>query len=157
MVVSGGLVMAKNDFDLNALSPTTRAVMVRLKDWKKRREQWKTLKFIFDLLALIFMLGILWFISHRLNGAENLNQFYAVLFSRPVVNAMIFLIPTLIVWKFVNMKYNEYDEDYETLRKEIIDRADELWFHFPEDWQHRQEALEFMDKTHGVNLFYKKK
>ena len=86
-----------------------------------------------------------------------MNQFYSVLLSPNVRKAIIILIPTLIIWKFCNDKYREYDIDYETLRKEAIDRADELWFHFPEDWSNRQDKLKEIDKAFKVNLFYKKK
>jgi len=149
--------MSENHFNMNDLSPTTQKVLYRLRDWKKRREWWKKAKFIFDILSLVLMLSIIWKVSHQLEQAQNISQFYSVLFSRGVQNAVVILIPTLIVWKFVNMKYKEYDDDYEVLRKEIIDRADELWFHFPEDWSNRQDALKYIDKEFGVNLFYKKK
>ncbi|MGV3488948.1 MAG: DUF2663 family protein [Tuberibacillus sp.] len=149
--------MNEKEFNLNELSPVTLKVINRLKDWKKRRELWKKIKFIFDILALVLMFAIIWKVNAELGRAENLSQFYSVLFSRGVENALVILIPTLIVWKFAHMKYREVDDDYEVLRKEVIDRADELWFHFPEDWSNRQEALKYIDKEFGVNLFYKKK
>jgi len=150
--------MSGKDFNINdTLSFATAKVMKRLIEWKKRREKWKKFKFIFDIVALGLMFTIIIKIYFQLSQTENLSQFYSVLFSPTVEKSIIILIPTLIVWKFAGDKYREVDDDYEILRKEIIDRAEELWFHYPEDWSSRQEVLKYIDKEFGVNLFYKKK
>ena len=150
--------MSKKDLDSNKdLSYVTSKVVDRVIEWKERRELWKKRKFVFDVFALILMFYFIIKVYFLFTAANDLNQFYSVLLSPNVRKAIIILIPTLIIWKFCNDKYREYDIDYETLRKEAIDRADELWFHFPEDWSNRQDKLKEIDKAFKVNLFYKKK
>jgi hypothetical protein len=150
--------MNGEEFDTKKeLTFVTNKVVDRLIDWKKRREKWKKRKFILDMVALFLMVAIIFYVNSKIEHGNDFNQFYSVLFSPGVENVLIILIPILIVWKFAHWKYQEVDTDYEVLRKEIIDRADELWFHFPEDWASRQEVLQHIDKEYGVNLFYKKK
>lgn len=150
--------MSKEEREINQeLTFVTNKVVKRLIEWKTRREKWKKRKFICDILAMALMGYVIVKIYFQLNTVNDIDGLYATLFSPGVESALTILIPIIIVWKFSNWKYKEVDGDYEVLRKEVIDRADELWFQFPEDWSNRQEVLQYIDKEYGVNLFYKKK
>ncbi|WKB37114.1 DUF2663 family protein [Terrilactibacillus sp. S3-3] len=59
-----------------------------------------------------------------------------------------------IIWIDIKAKYDEADDDYDDLRKEVIDRADELWYQ-ELNRSRRYETLQFLLKEKGINLFYK--
>lgn len=59
-----------------------------------------------------------------------------------------------MIWIDIKAKYDDADDEYDDLRKEVIDRADELWYH-ELDGSGKYETLQFLLKEKGINLFHK--
>lgn len=74
---------------------------------------------------------------------------------RPL-SVMLLLAAFAAVSVFMRMhaKREEAEEDFEALRKEVIDRAGELWIREPGD-EGRYETMKYLLHRQDINLFYK--
>ncbi|UOE92388.1 DUF2663 family protein [Alkalihalobacillus sp. LMS39] len=74
-------------------------------------------------------------------------------------NVTIFMLVGLFMFcllqvKYRKKKFDKAEEEYETLRHEIIERAEELW-DTTERWEHRYDVFDELKSTYDVNLFHK--
>lgn len=56
--------------------------------------------------------------------------------------------------QYYSKKYKEADNDYESLRCELIDRSEELWPN-TEQWNNRHLFFAFMNEEYDINLYFK--
>ncbi|KMM38121.1 DUF2663 family protein [Guptibacillus hwajinpoensis] len=53
-----------------------------------------------------------------------------------------------------NKKCKKAEDEFESLRLEVLDRSDEL-FEGQIQWENRDDVFKYMKETHDVNLYYK--
>ncbi|MFC4617841.1 DUF2663 family protein [Camelliibacillus cellulosilyticus] len=137
------------------ITEVTYQILIRLVKRKDKKEIYKHWKFLIGCVLLLIYGAVLYYLFIGFANTEPNPAMIAFIFDNHRLWQLGFvLLVSLFVWKFINKKYDDADDDYEDLRKEIIDRGDELWFR-QMDTQVRAEVLEILDAKLKINLYHK--
>lgn len=107
-------------------------------------------------VILLFVSGLTYIFTTK---QDLLKQFsfsdFLVVLSDPFV-VILGLASLVFLLRFQQMAgtYAEVDDEYESLRCELIDRSEELWFE-PAQRRKREQILVFLEEQHDINLYYK--
>ncbi|WEG11405.1 DUF2663 family protein [Pullulanibacillus sp. KACC 23026] len=142
-------------FNKGELSEVTHGVLKKLVKKRKKERYWRNLQFINVMMLCCLYLIVLFTLFPFLKVYQNsFNGFMKWAFIYWHFLMVFFIIACHFALKIVTDKYNEMDGKYERLRKEIIDRENELWNRHVEDARSRFQVLTLFDDK-DVNLFHK--
>ncbi len=138
------------------ISEICKVVLQTLIEKKEQKDQydrqmkwWAFYSSLMGCLALIYLYGF------NLTHAESVR---AALFSlagdRMIWFIGIYFLVAGVQWKRLKKKCAKADDEYESIRKEIIERGDDLWPR-PEMWKNRYQVLEYVKSEYNINLYHK--
>ncbi|WP_085523517.1 DUF2663 family protein [Tuberibacillus sp. Marseille-P3662] len=137
------------------LSGYTYDLLVKLKENKDKEQQLKHVRNIFGFVMLAIYFLALYYIYHHLLGSyTNLQQLTDLFANTFVVIGLFGIAVGSVAWKILNDKHDDADDDYNTLRAEMIDRSEELWGSELQG-DHRTKVCRKLQKDYDINLFHK--
>ncbi|GGE38479.1 hypothetical protein GCM10011391_16630 [Pullulanibacillus camelliae] len=142
-------------YEEERLSNIAFKLMAKLIERKQMKDRYKLALYIVS-IALLMVMGLLlyYLFNEPIYQTEDALSLQMLLQNTAIKH---FLFPDLIlfvIWRFLSRQYNEKDKDYEKLRLQLIDRANDLWKHHIErDIQ--GEVYEQLKEIYDINLFYK--
>jgi uncharacterized membrane protein YhdT len=136
------------------LSEVCHGVLRRLAKKRKKERFWHLFRSITVILLSLCYLILLFTLDPYLENHKAFNGFVSW-FIIAWHSTLLFLIITLhVVLKVVSDRFNEVDGKYDRLRKEIIDREEEIWNRALIDRLSRPKVLALFDEK-NVNLYHK--
>ncbi|MFC7391533.1 DUF2663 family protein [Scopulibacillus cellulosilyticus] len=141
--------------DNGQIPDITYHILVKLIERKEKEAKYKKRLSIFGLASMIVYGALIYYLFfYKLETTQNFYEFTYVL-GDPFLwflGGAAFIMT--IAWNSARKNYDDADEDYDELRKEVIDRNYELWYE-QIDWKGKSEVLEFLDKEKDINLYHK--
>jgi uncharacterized membrane protein YhdT len=136
------------------LSEVCHGVLRRLAKKRKKERFWHFFRSITVILLSLCYLILLFTLDPYLEHHDGYSGFVSW-FVIAWHSTLLFLIITLhVVLKVVSDRFNEVDGKYDRLRKEIIDREEEIWNRAVIDRLSRPKVLSLFDEK-DVNLYHK--
>ncbi|SDI29636.1 DUF2663 family protein [Natribacillus halophilus] len=123
--------------------------LIERKREEKKREKRVTMATWATTVLFAFIILLLLAMGQENLGSTIMQSFrsaYGFLLVAMCIGASAFLI-------LERKKLEEAEEDYAKLRKEVVERYEELW-HTEELRTHSYTLYEWLDKEHDVNLFH---
>lgn len=107
-------------------------------------------------LIVVFALLLLY---TSITKQELLSRFSQQVFQSVVSDPIVLLLVGCVLFGFMQMQYfskkhQEADDDFETLRFDLIERSEELWPDFKQ-WNNRHVVFAYMNETYDINLYHK--
>ncbi|GGL46939.1 DUF2663 family protein [Sporolactobacillus putidus] len=141
--------------DIGTLPGMTYEILTELVKRKEKEKIWKKKESLYGLCLILSSSGLILFMfffqKGRIESLSGLIQFLNnpvswVLGGASFVAAFVFLR--------THRESESAEDDFDELRKEVIDRGEELWPKEP-DGSTRYTVMQFLLKKKGINLFYK--
>lgn len=141
--------------DIGTLPGMTYEILTELVKRKEKEKIWKKKESLYGLCLILSSSGLILFMfffqKGRIESLSGLIQFLNnpvswVLGGTSFVAAFVFLR--------THRESESAEDDFDELRKEVIDRGEELWPKEP-DGSTRYTVIQFLLKKKGINLFYK--
>lgn len=141
--------------EIGSLSGTTYEILIELIERKEKEKIWKKRESLYGLCLILSFSGLILFLlffqKNRIESLPGLIRFlndpvFWMLGGACLVIAFIFLR--------THHEAESAEDDFDELRKEVIDRGEELW---PKeaDGSTRYAVIQFLLKKKEINLFYK--
>lgn len=139
------------------ISEVTYQMLKRLIERKTKETAWENYRNRYGMFMLMIIYPGVLYLLYRIS-LEHINIFKATTIMSYITNVMVWLILFLIyashhIWYWIDKKLKEYEDDCDDLRKEIIDRAEEL-FEDGMSWDMRHQIYHFLDSVYGINLYH---
>jgi hypothetical protein len=137
----------------------TYTILTELIKRKQKKNIWKRREAAAS-LSLIACCGslILYVFFFHPESLSSMKGFHTLI-SRPGVLLILFLsVLFIIVFIFCRGEREDAEDDFDDLRDEVIDRADELWPKEQVDFKGdtaRYVIMNYLKKNFDINLFYK--
>ncbi|MDN4527354.1 DUF2663 family protein [Fictibacillus fluitans] len=138
------------------ISDICKVVLQTLIEKKERKDQldkqmkrWAFYSSLMGCLSLIYLYGFKW------NEAGSLRAAVASLAGDQMIwFIFVYFLLAGVQWKRIKKKCAKADEEFESIRKEIVERGDDLWPR-PDMWNNRHQVMEFIKSEYNINLYYK--
>ncbi|EIT86559.1 hypothetical protein A374_03274 [Fictibacillus macauensis ZFHKF-1] len=115
----------------------------------KQMKWWGVYSSLMGALAFIYVFGFKW------NEAEGVRTAVMSIASDRLIWFMaLYFVLASLQWKRLNKQHEKACEEFENLRKEMIDRGEELWPQ-PDRQNYKHQVLTYMSEAHNINLYYK--
>ncbi|MFD2617670.1 DUF2663 family protein [Terrilactibacillus laevilacticus] len=116
---------------------------------QKKRRLW-----VSTTLVSLYAFFIFYLFFIKLSGLTVLDPMRSVSTDPLILCFGLLCIFIHFVWVSARNKYEEAKEDFDDLRKEMIDRYEELWFK-QIDQSGKDETLRFLNDEKDINLYHK--
>ncbi|MBM7645325.1 formate-dependent nitrite reductase membrane component NrfD [Scopulibacillus daqui] len=141
--------------DSGQIPDITYRILLKLIERKEEEAKFKKRRSMVGLAAIVVYSALIYYLFfYKLESMQAYSDFSSII-SDPFLWLLgIAAFIMTIAWHIARKNYDDADEDYDELRKEIIDRNHELWYE-QMDWKGKSEVLEFLDKEKDINLYHK--
>lgn len=138
------------------LSNVAKTMLNELIERHEEYNKFERARFLWGLFAL-FCLGCLLMYSYDLffwqHGTIKGNILHFAT-SKPLFWLLIIILTIALVHvQHFMKKATKAEDEFEALRKEVIERNQELWEH-DHSWAERDAIYEYMKKEHDINLYF---
>ncbi|RYL94862.1 DUF2663 family protein [Sporolactobacillus sp. THM7-4] len=141
--------------DSGKLPDMTYEIIIELVNRKKEEEIWKKRELrAGSAFIVVFSALIIYLCFFQLNRYQSLRRL-DLFFNDPVIwlTGAVSLVIAIFFLR-AHSKREDAEDDFDDLRKEVIDRGNELWPREPDD-RGRYETMHYLLKDKAINLFYK--
>lgn len=137
----------------NLINEVTFVLLKKIIELKKEENQWKTYRNFYGYFMVIIIYPGTLFILLKSNTLAQIFFHFVDYLTNPTVWAVLLVLyASHHIWFWFNNKLDGCEDDVDELRKEIIDRAEELWGnHF--EWDNRHQVFHYLKKVHDVDLY----
>lgn len=139
------------------ISEVTYQMLLKLIKRKEEENIWKKYNHYYGLFMLFIVYPILLISLYILwkNAVIELSVTHVLrTFTNPIAwTIVLFVYIVHHVWFWMSKELEDYEDDCDDLRKEIIDRAEELWDE-KTSWENRHRVYDFLDKHYDINLYH---
>ncbi|WP_171016932.1 DUF2663 family protein [Pseudalkalibacillus caeni] len=139
------------------LSEVTIVMLEKLVERKQEEQKYKksTRSYGLILLAYLFSAALYYyFVLLQGDGLLNIDYWMGLMGKVIFWPLLAILIAVLVLMHTAQRKLKKAEDDYESLRAEIIDRCEELWQ--GEDlWERRGTVFDFLQQNYDINLYHK--
>lgn len=142
----------------NLPQPQSKVTIVLLQELVERRiveKQYKAKSQSFGYILVLLLVSMGCFFWYEIQKSTSF--FVNELSSRSAPMLLILFISSIVTYfqlrKF-SKKSKKAEDEYESLRLEILDRSDEL-FEGQQQWESRHVVFKYLKKEHDINLYYK--
>ncbi|TCP31676.1 uncharacterized protein DUF2663 [Scopulibacillus darangshiensis] len=145
----------KNLRDEGMVPELTYDILLKLIKRKDKEAKYKKIRTFWGFSLIIIYTILLYYLFYfKLSGSSQLHQLSSILADPFVLLLAIVAIGLTVIWVTIQKKYDDADDDYNDLRKEVIDRHFELWYK-QLDGRGKREVLALLDKKKDINLYHK--
>ncbi|MCJ7839434.1 YpbF family protein [Lederbergia sp. NSJ-179] len=144
--------------EIEKMDPITKRILQNLIDRKKKLNHYKQLHFFLLTGALLFSLVIFYFIFHTTvipHQSSMLDLISIFLQQSKFIYFMLIAAALFGAVKITFEKMQKSEQEFHTLRCEVIDKSGDLWK--GDRWGERHKVYEQMKNKYDINLYHQSK
>ncbi|MFC0188427.1 DUF2663 family protein [Fictibacillus aquaticus] len=132
----------------------TKQMLTVLIQKKSEKEKWKSMQNTWGFSLMFIILLLFAYVSFSSGNGKSVSALRSM-FSDPVVWLCgFFCLLSGFQLLILKKKYGKADDEYESARRDFIDRNEEWWTE-KEQWDNRHVVMEYMKKEYNINVLHK--
>lgn len=138
------------------ISEICKVILQTLIEKKEKKDQIdRLMKWWAFYSSLMGCLGMIYLYGFKLENAGSVPSAIASIAGDKMIWFIgIYFILAGVQWKRLKKQAEKADDEYENIRKEFIERGEDLWPK-PDLWNNRHHVLEYIKAEYNINLYHK--